>query len=430
VIEPSVGSTGGAEVRALEIADPLAEPRLLSGLTRDYLIWDAFVAGARRVDLHPVVLVDALHRSAVATAEHVARTIGAIAARAHVDPAERARYGLHEDVLRLARASYEAKDDAALVRVDLLLAEDGSWQACEINADCPGGHNEALGLPRLAREAGFTGGTNPTRVVDALVRRIKELATDSAGNLGAVALVYATAYAEDLQVCALIQRALEKSGVVALLASPTAPRLASGAITVRGVPVRVLYRFFPAEYMEGQRNLGELGQAIASGALRTISSFSNIFAQSKLAFARAWALADAGILLHAELDAIPATWELADVARDVLVGARHDWVIKRAFGRVGDEVFVGPIIAEAEWPALVDWVIDRASSAPHERWIAQRFVRQRPIPTPWGPRFLTLGAYVLDGQFVGYFSRVTPEPHVSHGALCLPVFGEAPKRSA
>jgi hypothetical protein len=420
----------GAEVRALKFADPLADPRLLSGLTRDYLIWDAFVAGVRRVDLHPVVLDDALHRSAVATAERVASTIGAIAARAHVDPAERARYGLHEDVLHLARTSFEAKDDAALVRVDLLLAEDGTWQACEINADCPGGHNEALGLPRLAREAGFSGGTDPTRVVDALCRRIKELATDEAGNVGAVALVYATAYAEDLQVCALIQRALERSGVVALLASPTAPRLDRGAVTVRGVPIRVLYRFFPAEYMEGQRNLSDLCQAIAAGKLRTISSFSNIFAQSKLAFARAWALADAGIMLHAELDSIPATWELGDVARELLVNARHDWVIKRAFGRVGDEVFVGTLIPDAEWPALVDAILERAAEAEHERWIAQRFVRQRPILTPWGPRFLTLGAYVLDGQFVGYFSRVTPEPHVSHGALCLPVLLDAPKRRA
>jgi hypothetical protein len=417
-----------AEVRALKLADPLSEPRLMQGLARDYLIWDAFVAGARRVDLHPVVLGEALHRSAVATAEHVARTIGAVAARAHVDPVERARYGLSDDVLRLARASFEAGDDAALVRVDLLLAEDGTWQACEINADCPGGHNEALGLPRLAREAGFTGGTDPTRVVDALARRIEDLATDADGNVGAVALVYATAYAEDLQVCALIQRALERSGITALLASPTAPRLRDGMLTVRGRPVRVLYRFFPAEYMEHQRNLGDIGQAIASGAVRTISSFSNIFAQSKLAFARAWDLAGTGLVKRADLGAIPATWEIGDVPRDELVASRNDWVVKRAFGRVGDEVFVGPLVPEGEWPGLVDWVIERAHRAEDERWIAQRFVRQRPIATPWGPRFLTLGAYVLDGQFVGYFSRVTLDSHVSHGALCLPVFGESAKR--
>ena len=93
-------------------------------------------------------------------------------------------------------------------------------------------------------------------------------------------------------------------------------------------------------------------------------------------------------------------------------------------GDFGDEVFVGPLVPEGEWHALVDWVIERALTTPDERWIAQRFIRQRPLATPWGPRYLTLGAYLLDGVFVGYFARVTPEPHVSHGALCLPVFGE------
>ena len=47
------------------------------------------------------------------------------------------------------------------------------------------------------------------------------------------------------------------------------------------------------------------------------------------------------------------------------------------------------------------------------------------MPTPWGPRFLTLGAYLLDGNFVGYFARVTPASHVSHDALVLPTFVEA-----
>ena len=55
-------------------------------------------------------------------------------------------------------------------------------------------------------------------------------------------------------------------------------------------------------------------------------------------------------------------------------------------------------------------------------WLAQRFVRQRTVPTPWGNRYLTLGAYVQNGRFVGYFARITPRSHVSHDALCVPVF--------
>ena len=59
----------------------------------------------------------------------------------------------------------------------------------------------------------------------------------------------------------------------------------------------------------------------------------------------------------------------------------------------------------------------------------ERFVPQTVLTTPWGPRLLTLGAYVLDGAFAGYFARLSTTSHCSHDALALPVFvddAEAP----
>jgi uncharacterized circularly permuted ATP-grasp superfamily protein len=108
------------------------------------------------------------------------------------------------------------------------------------------------------------------------------------------------------------------------------------------------------------------------------------------------------------------------VPREQLLRERGDWVVKRALGRVGDQVFVGPLTSAIEWTTIVDEASKRAREG--ERWIAQRFVRQRPVPTPLGPRYVTLGAYVLDGKFCGYFARLTPQTHVSHEALVLPVF--------
>jgi hypothetical protein len=92
-------------------------------------------------------------------------------------------------------------------------------------------------------------------------------------------------------------------------------------------------------------------------------------------------------------------------------------------GRVGDEVFVGQLWNDEAWALVVDEVLQRAAGG--ECWIAQRFVEQQPVPTPWGDRLVTLGAYVLDGRFVGYFARITPTSHVSHDALCVPVFAAA-----
>lgn len=413
------------EVRPADAGDPLGVASLARELADKYLIWDAFVAGQRRVDVHPLVLSRALHDAAVRAAEGVVRVIGRIAERAHDDETERAHYALPHDAVRLAAASRDGGDRASLMRVDLLLDETGAWRACEINADCPGGHNEALGLPRLARAAGFMAGANPTHVVERLVERLRELAQG-----GAVGLVYATAYAEDLQVCALLKRELERRGVQAVLAAPTQPRLRRGEVLVGRTPVRVLYRYFPTEWMDGQKNLGGLVDALASGRLKTLTAFSHLYTQSKLAFARAWAH---GATLDDEdraiLDAhVPYSVDLSAIDRAEVVGDRARWVVKRAMGRVGDQVFVGPTYAQDDWTPTVDAI--RALRADGQAWLAQRFVKQRPIPTPWGNRFVTLGAYVEGGRFAGYFARITRDSHVSHDALCVPVFHETTGRES
>lgn len=402
-----------AELRLLDVDEPLDDPALARELTQRYFVFDAFVAGQRRVDLHPLVLSAAAHRNAVEVAERVAREIDAIAERAFDDDSEAQRYGFSDDVLTLARASHGAGDHAALVRVDLLLREDDRFQACEVNADCPGGHNEAVGLPALARRAGFRGGMPEAGVLDALVTRLETLARRSDGSPGCVALLHATAYAEDLQVCAFIARALAARGTRTVLAPPTAPRASGDGIAIGDTPVDVLYRYFPSETMDGQPNVAPIASAIERGRLRTVSSFAQIFAQSKLAFARA---TEAGVLTGL----LPESHEFSALPREALLADREAWVVKRALGRVGEQVFVGSLCTAAEWQDLLGGVAADIDAG--ERWIAQRFVSQRRLRSVQGDRLLTLGAYVLDGKFCGYFARVTPTSHVSHDALCVPVF--------
>ncbi|HEX8791516.1 MAG TPA: hypothetical protein VF765_11245, partial [Polyangiaceae bacterium] len=54
-------------------ADPLSDRSLARELATRFLVWDAFVAGRRRVDVHPLLLPRALHEAAVAAAESVVR---------------------------------------------------------------------------------------------------------------------------------------------------------------------------------------------------------------------------------------------------------------------------------------------------------------------------------------------------------------------
>lgn len=413
------------EVRATASRAPGADDALVRELATQYLLWDTFVQGDCRVSLHPLVLSAQLHGKAVRTAEAVGAAIAETGRMACTDASEARLYRFHPDVMRLVRASVAAGDRASLTRLDLLLDTSMRWRVCEINADCPGGHNEAHALPRLARRDGFPPGVAPGNLLGRLARRLRELARRPDGTEGVVALIFATAYAEDLQVCAIVRKEIEATGGRALLCAPTSLRMVRGRLCAGTTPVQALYRFFPTEYMEGQDNLGAIATAVESGAVRTLSSFSHMFEQSKLAMARAHARKTE---LRADLraavdDGLATTVDLAAMPAEALLRERQEWVVKRDLGRVGDEVFVGAVCEQAEWEAAVREIVRlRAAGEP---WIAQRFVPQTVFPTPWGDRMVTLGVYLLDGCFAGYFARITPVSHVSHDALCIPVFVEA-----
>jgi len=418
----------GAEVRSLAATDPLADRALYLELQRKYLVWDAFVGGARRVDLHPLVLDATLHERAVRAAQDSWRVVSHLAERAHEDERELASYGLCPDAVALARAARCGGDLASFVRVDLLLSESDNWFACEINVDSPGGHNEAVGLPALACAAGLRGARNPGNPLSALAERLCTLCSEAGG--GAVGLLHATAHAEDLQIAALLRRELRACGHEGVLLPATALHGDGGRLIGRRRHLGALYRYYPTEYMQGFANVPEIVRCLERGAVRSLTSFSWYPAQSKFAYARAWAQKSelAPSLSRAVEETLPFSVDVAALPVARLLAERREWVLKRALGRVGDQVVVGELTDDALWANVVDDVM--AFRAHGERWIAQRRVAQRALCTPWGPRLVTLGAYLCDGRFAGYFARLSAESHVSHDALCVPVFVEERPRAA
>ncbi|HVH42368.1 MAG TPA: glutathionylspermidine synthase family protein [Labilithrix sp.] len=416
---------GLVAVEPLPIAEPLGLPALERELVHEWLVWDAWIGGRRRVDLHPIVLTAATHREAVTVAQRAWALVSAAALRASSDAAERTHYRLHPDIERLAAAARSGGDLGIVARVDLLLREDGRFVACEVNADCPGGYNEAVALPRLARAAGLRRKHNPTDIAGRLADHLVERSGGPGSPRGIIALAYATAYAEDLQVCALLERLVTQRGGRAVRVPPTAlaPSALGAGVTFRGERVSVLYRFYPLEWMAGQRNVDALARATAAGQLTSMSSFACIHAQSKVAMARAFVHDPVGAA-----EVFPETALFADVGGDRLVSERREWVVKRDLSRVGDHVFVGALATAEAFREIVAEIADTESAEEEEArgerrsWVAQRFVPQATLSTPWGPRLVTLGVYLLDGAFCGYFARLTPTSHCSHDALVLPVF--------
>jgi hypothetical protein len=402
--------------------DPLASSELNLELEQRWFVWDRCAAGRRRVEVHPLVLDEAAHEEAVGVAEEAAALVFRAGDRAAADAAERSLYRLHPDVERLAAAARAGRDENALVRVDLLLRDDGHFVACEVNADCPGGHNETLALPRLARLAGFKDARDPTTVAHRLADRLVALSGGRGSPRGAIGLVCATAYAEDLQVCAIVERLVKDRGGRALRMPATGPQESGTGVAFRGERVAVLYRFYPLEYMAEQRNVAALASATERGELSCVSSFAVIHAQSKLAMARACATEPARAKA-----VFPETFAFRDVEAATLLSGRADWVVKRDLSRVGDHVIVGALETDEAFRATLDGIGEAEIDG--EVWIAQRYIPPGYVTTPWGPRCLTLGVYLLDGVFAGYLARVTPTSHCSHDALVVPVFvGEVTAR--
>jgi hypothetical protein len=229
-----------------------------------------------------------------------------------------------------------------------------------------------------------------------------------------VAVVYATGYAEDMQVCRFIADFLTRRGAIARLGSPANLKISKGRLTLFGENIDLVYRFFPIEWMDELPNLRRLVSAYAAGNFELINGFGQVFAQSKKvsAFWREHPeLLTAGErkLVSAH---IPRT-ELFSRSRAKFYAANRDaLVLKHQFGRMGEEVAIGRFYTDAEWAAEVAEV----AKVPFD-WTVQEFFDVAPVEIEGRMFFPCYGLYVVDGKPVDVYCRVSPFRQTCYDAL-------------
>jgi hypothetical protein len=135
--------------------------------------------------------------------------------------------------------------------------------------------------------------------------------------------------------------------------------------------------------------------------------------QSKLMFAL-WCEGDGLSEVDRQLLArhCPRTvlFDPAEVPR--LQEERERWVLKRAFGRMGDSVIMGTLVTDKEWTEA----LAEASRSPGD-WCVQERFSVVPLAFADGPLYPALGAYVVNGRFAGYYSRAAVKPFLTHEAF-------------
>ncbi len=396
------------ETRGWGIGDSATE-ELLDALRFRYFKWDTFACGTRLVLPESLVLSPELHARVVTAVEGLHQALRRFEDRACADPRLLDRLGIPAALHPLIRA--EGAPTLECARYDLFPTEDGRLMVSEFNEDVPGGFNEAHGIPELLGDAG------PGLRWEAGLRRAF---LESFDSYEGVALLYATAYSEDLQHMLILEDWLRQAGHPTILGSPAHLRTRWGRPRVLGLPVDAAFRFYPGEWMPRLPNL-PVWRKVGS-RLPMMNPLRHLVRQSKLMFAL-WqedpelSAADRELIArhcpHTEPfhpSRIPALLEEAD-----------RWVLKRAFGRMGDSVVMGNLVSAKEWSDS----LEEARKEP-AAWCLQERFRAVAVPFRDRPMYPALGAFVVNGRFAGYYSRVAPRPLTTHEAYHVGTLVRAP----
>ncbi|HUP47143.1 MAG TPA: glutathionylspermidine synthase family protein [Thermoanaerobaculia bacterium] len=379
---------------------PAQQATVVRELRFRYFKWDAFTGGVCRIVPETMVLSRSMHEEIVRIVEGLHRALERFERRVEGDSDALRRLGIPPALDTLMAAG--ERETLQIARYDLFLTDEGRWMVSEFNEDAPGGFNECTGLPNLLGNPGRDltwEGDLRRHVLDAL-RPYKT-----------VALLYATAYAEDLQHMLILERWLQAEDHQTILGSPEHLRAGFRRPRILGTAIDAAFRFFPGEWMPRLPNIKTWLKVARD--LPVMNPLRRLVRQSKTMFAL-WQeerfLDPQDRHLVEEHCPWTESFDAGNVPR--LIAERERWVLKGAFGRMGDTVVIGALVTEKEWSEA----LARASVAPRDFCVQERF-HVRPLLFEQGPLYPTIGAYVVNGRFAGYYSRAAARPLITHEAF-------------
>lgn len=314
------------------------------------------------------------------------------------------RLGL-ERSLRRALAAPRGGSQVRVMRFDFHWTTDG-WQVSEVNADVPGGFNESA-LGRLM--APLIPGCRP--VGDPAQALATALAARCPGARG-VGLVHATAYSDDRQVMEFLGDACAAVGLEPVACAPDHLQWQAEGCRVGGQALGAIIRFFPGEWLPAlpagcgwERLTGHPGVTLCN-------PLTAVLVQSKR-LPLIWD--DLAVDCPTWRRLLPATTR----PRDSGYGRDPAWVLKPAYGRVGEGIAMSGVtpLRQQRAAARSAWWAPR-------QWLAQRRFTSVPWDSPDGPAHVCLGVYTIDGVVAGAYGRYAATPLIDHRSVDVPILVE------
>jgi len=291
----------------------------------------------------------------------------------------------------LCNCNYNPEIHSRFMRFDFHPTTEG-WRISEVNSDVPAGYPEASILPTLAQKY-FNGYNQYGCFGDVFLNRFTKLIP-----LGStVAYLHDTHTVEDYQILHYLGDLMESKGYKSMYASPEHINWADNKAT----NADGIVRYFPVEWMEFTEGVDWI--SFVNSETPSCNHPIALLTQSKRL-----------PLVWDEIGVDVPTWKalLPETKCVSSVTNTDGWILKPAFGRVGEGINVPGTMSEEEEKAICE-----AANSYTEQWVAQKIFESVPIDG----LHLSLGVFVVDGEFAGLFARGSKKPRMDAEASEIPV---------
>lgn len=366
----------------------------------DYSVWTLYADGQRLPMTEPVVLRGEDHRRILAAANALQDVLVKTIEACRSTPKLLGYYRFHPDLLAMFAAS--RPDEPIVARFDFFLCDEG-LRVSEFNTDVCAGINETQGLYDLF--------LNDSEAF-AATRNLLTLLLRN--NPRCVAFMYPTGYSDDFEQANFLRTSLMKLGVRTVYGAPVNFEFDGRRLTAFGEPVDMLYRYYLADWLAGQKTVGALLAAYRARAFDMITGFGQIVCQTKKVMAFWYDHMELFTPKERRLieSLVPRTWLYSALGREKVLRMRERVVVKRGFGNMGNEVVLGPLLDDESFS---EW-LDQIDREPDE-WVVQEFFH---VQADSRTLFPCYGAYMIDGRFSGYYTRAAYEPYICYSARVAP----------
>ncbi|MCL2563349.1 MAG: glutathionylspermidine synthase family protein [Oscillospiraceae bacterium] len=302
------------------------------------------------------------------------------------------KMGISKDMAnRLHACTYEADKHVRFMRFDFHPTKDG-WMISEVNSDVPAGYPEASVLP-IITEQYFDGYSRHGNFGETLTEcLIKHLPKG-----GTVAYVHDTHTVEDYQILHFLGDLLENEGYRSLYLAPNNVKWSER----KAIDIDAIFRHYPMEWMECTEGIDWV--SFLNADTPSCNHPLALLTQSKRL-----------PLVWDELGVDICVWKrlLPETVCPCTITDTDNRILKPAFGRVGEGINIpGAVSAEENRD-----IFEAARKHP-EQWVAQRMFQSEPIQG----KHVCIGAFVVDGEFAGFYGRAGNQSRIDGNAADVPV---------